>query len=55
MKRIGMYFLSPLETARRLGERVQAAHGLATTSGDAPGPEVSPLACVRNTPNTAKG
>ena len=39
MKRIGMNSLAPVETARRLGERVQAAPGFATTSDDAPWPE----------------
>jgi hypothetical protein len=39
MKLSGMYFLSPMETAHRLGERAQAAHGFATTSGDVPWPE----------------
>jgi hypothetical protein len=39
MKRTTMYCLAPMETAHRLGERVQAAHGFATTSGDAPWPE----------------
>ena len=36
MKRKGIYFLSSVEPAHRLGERGQSAHGLATTSGDAP-------------------
>ena len=39
MKFSEMYFLSPMETAHRLGERAEEAHGFAMTSGDVSWPE----------------
>ena len=34
MKLRGMYCLSPMEMAHRLGQRAQAAHGFAITWGE---------------------
>jgi hypothetical protein len=55
LKRIGMHCLSPVETECRLGERMQAAHGFATTSGDALWPERFTSGARAHHPNYFQG
>ena len=55
MKRIGMYFLAPVETARRLGNECRQRMVLPRHRAMHPGLNVAPLARVRITPNTSKG
>jgi hypothetical protein len=55
MKLSEMYFLSPMETAHRLGSERKQRMVLPRHRATHPGLNISPLTSVRNTPSTAKG